>query len=46
MPTLTGLGERTHLAHPDVGLDTHNKHVVNVLRYQTIQNRSNSGPSG
>jgi pimeloyl-ACP methyl ester carboxylesterase len=32
-PTLTGLGERTHLAHPLVGLETHVQDVVNDLTY-------------
>lgn len=35
-PTLTGLGERAHLASPDVGLDTHVLDVVNVLRYEEL----------
>ena len=30
-PTLTGLGERAHLARPDVGLDTHVEDIVRVL---------------
>ena len=30
-PTLTGLGERVHLAHPDIGLDTHVDDIVRVL---------------
>ena len=30
-PTLTGVGERVHLAHPDVDLDTHIQDVVGVL---------------
>jgi pimeloyl-ACP methyl ester carboxylesterase len=30
-PTLTGLGERSHLLTPDVGLDTHIADVVGVL---------------
>ena len=30
-PTLTGLGERAHLAGPDVGLDTHVRDVVSML---------------
>jgi hypothetical protein len=29
--TLTGLGERVHLASPPIGLDTHIQDVVNVL---------------
>jgi pimeloyl-ACP methyl ester carboxylesterase len=34
--TLTGLGERTHLASPDVNLDTHIQDVVNVLFYEDL----------
>ena len=35
-PTLTGLGERSHLVHPDVDLETHITDVVNVLHYDDI----------
>ncbi len=35
-PTLTGLGERAHLARPDVGLETHIEDVVRVLRYEDL----------
>jgi pimeloyl-ACP methyl ester carboxylesterase len=35
-PTLTGLGERVHLASPAVDLDTHVEDVVNVLRYEDL----------
>ena len=35
-PTLTGLGERVHLAGPHVNLDTHIEDVVNVLRYEDL----------
>jgi pimeloyl-ACP methyl ester carboxylesterase len=34
--TLTGLGERTHLASPEVSLDTHIQDVVNVLFYEDL----------
>jgi pimeloyl-ACP methyl ester carboxylesterase len=34
--TLTGLGERTHLASPEVTLDTHIQDVVNVLFYEDL----------
>ena len=34
--TLTGLGERVHLAGPQVNLDTHLADVVNVLRYEDL----------
>ncbi len=36
-PTLTGLGERAHLARPDVGLDTHVQDVVNLLEYEDLR---------
>jgi pimeloyl-ACP methyl ester carboxylesterase len=36
-PTLTGLGERAHLAHPMVGLETHIQDVVNVLEYEDLR---------
>jgi pimeloyl-ACP methyl ester carboxylesterase len=36
-PTLTGLGERAHLAHPLVGLETHVQDVVNDLTYQDLR---------
>ncbi|MCX7892232.1 MAG: alpha/beta fold hydrolase [Burkholderiales bacterium] len=35
-PTLTGLGERAHLASPDVGLATHVQDVVNVLACEEL----------
>ncbi len=36
-PTLTGLGERVHLATPEVGLYTHIEDVVNVFRYEEVR---------
>jgi len=35
-PTLTGLGERAHLARPDVGLATHVDDVVGVLACEDL----------
>jgi pimeloyl-ACP methyl ester carboxylesterase len=35
-PTLTGLGERSHLARAEVGLDVHVTDVVNVLKYEDL----------
>lgn len=35
-PTLTGLGERVHLASADIGLETHVDDVVNVLTYEQL----------
>ena len=34
--TLTGLGERAHLASPEIGLDTHIQDVVNVLFHEDL----------
>ena len=36
-PTLTGSGERVHLRHPDVTLDTHVQDIVNMLRYEDLR---------
>ncbi|MFC9454368.1 alpha/beta fold hydrolase [Streptomyces sp. NPDC056983] len=36
-PTLTGLGERSHLLHADVGLDTHIRDVVAVFECEDLQ---------
>lgn len=36
-PTLTGLGERAHLAAPDVNLDTHVQDVVGVLECEDLR---------
>lgn len=36
--TLTGLGERSHLASPEVDLDTHIQDVVNVIFYEDLSN--------
>ena len=33
---MTGLGERVHLATPDVDLDTHIEDVANVLRFEDL----------
>lgn len=35
-PTLTGLGEREHLARPDIDVATHITDVVNVLIYEDL----------
>src|SRR5262249_14896788 len=37
-PTLTGLGERSHLLNPSIDLDTHITDVVNVLYYEDLTN--------
>ena len=35
-PTLTGLGERAHLAHPGIDLATHVQDVVGVFEYEDL----------
>lgn len=35
--TLTGLGERVHLASPDIGLQTHIDDVVNVILFENLR---------
>jgi len=35
-PTLTGLGDRAHLARPDVGLDTHIQDVVAMMEMEGL----------
>ena len=37
-PTLTGLGERSHLLTRDVGLDTHITDIVQVLEFEDLTN--------
>ena len=37
-PTLTGLGERSHLLTQDVGLDTHITDIVQVLEFEDLEN--------
>ena len=44
-PTLTGLGERVHLASPDVGLDTHIQDILMVLEYKELRDVSLVGYS-
>jgi pimeloyl-ACP methyl ester carboxylesterase len=36
-PTLTGLGERSHLVSPDIDLDTHIADVVGVLEFEDLR---------
>ena len=36
-PTLTGLGERSHLGGPDVTLKTHIEDVINVLEFEDLR---------
>jgi pimeloyl-ACP methyl ester carboxylesterase len=36
--TLTGLGERVHLASPEVDLDTHITDVVNLIQFEDLHN--------
>ncbi|MXV17921.1 alpha/beta hydrolase [Hufsiella ginkgonis] len=37
-PSLTGQGERVHLASPEVGLGTHIKDVVNEILFENLHN--------
>jgi pimeloyl-ACP methyl ester carboxylesterase len=37
-PSLTGLGERSHLLTPDVSLSTHVDDVLGVLRFERLEN--------
>ena len=35
-PTVTGVGERVHLASPEIRLETHVQDIVNVLEYEDL----------
>jgi pimeloyl-ACP methyl ester carboxylesterase len=35
-PTLTGLGERVHLANQDINLSTHIMDIVNVIKFENL----------
>jgi pimeloyl-ACP methyl ester carboxylesterase len=37
-PTYTGLGERVHLASPEIGLDTHIADILGVLEFEGLTN--------
>ncbi len=37
-PTFTGLGERAHLANPDVDLNTYIEDILMVLKYEDLRN--------
>lgn len=37
-PTLTGLGDRSHLLSPGINLDTHIDDVVNLIRWEGLHN--------
>lgn len=37
-PSLIGTGETAHLAHADIGLDTHIRQIVNLIEYEDLQN--------
>jgi pimeloyl-ACP methyl ester carboxylesterase len=37
-PTYTGLGERAHLAHPMVDLETHIQDILGVIEYEDLSN--------
>jgi pimeloyl-ACP methyl ester carboxylesterase len=36
-PTYTGLGERAHLAHPAIDLETHITDMLNVIKYEDLR---------
>ena len=36
-PTLTGLGERSHLLSKDINLETHVTDIVNVMRWEDLK---------
>lgn len=36
-PSLTGLGDRSHLASPDIGLSTHVQDVVNLIEWEGLE---------
>ena len=44
-PTYTGLGERAHLAHPGIDLDTHIADILGVLQFEDLNNVSLIGHS-
>jgi len=37
-PTLTGIGERSHLLSPEVNLETHICDIVNLIRWEELSN--------
>ena len=37
-PTYAGLGERVHLANPEIGLETHIADILGVLQFEDLQN--------
>ena len=37
-PTLTGVGDRSHLMSTDINLDTHINDVVNVIKWEGLEN--------
>jgi len=44
-PTLTGMGERRHLARPEVDLDTHITDIVNVIEHEDLRDVVLAGQS-
>ena len=36
-PTLTGLGDRVHLARPDIDLSTHIEDIVNTIEFEDLE---------
>lgn len=44
-PTLTGMGERVHLGHPEINLQTYVQDIVNVIRYEDLHDIVLTGQS-
>jgi pimeloyl-ACP methyl ester carboxylesterase len=36
-PTLTGLADRSHLLSPQIGLDTHVRDIVNLMKWEELE---------
>ncbi len=36
VPTYTGLGEREHLANPSIDLETHIQDILNVIKFEDL----------
>jgi hypothetical protein len=37
-PSLTGLGERSHLLNKDVNLETHIQNILNLIKWERLKN--------
>ena len=43
-PTLTGVGERSHLLNKDINLDTHITDIVNVIKWEDLKDICHDDP--